>query len=278
MNTPRRLTMGDLEAIKFEGWAKIAVIGVGAMSAVISFQALRWIGSLVGMSPALSWLFPAAIDGVAIVASAATIALHDQPLRLRSYLWSVFGFFLAVSVVGNGLHAIQFAPAGTILSAQPWAIAGIAALPPLAVALTVHLYIVLIRHGRLSQQRAPQPAPAPRAQAQAQPEPVHTPERATAQAHAARAQARAARHPVVWEPAHTPAPAREATPDREAAYQEYARSRLATGTEWVGREVAEACGVERSRGSRIRDTWRARFTAEHPDAPAAKAERIHSVV
>jgi hypothetical protein len=109
---------------------------VALASAVMSWDALSWGASQLGVDQHLDWLFPVAVDGTIATGTAAALALRGAPRRVRLYVWTVLGTAIAVSVVGNAAHAAGGNPLHQVGSA----------VPAVALAASLHLLIVLVRH------------------------------------------------------------------------------------------------------------------------------------
>lgn len=134
-------TPGDSDtrqAQRFAYWALLAcTLLVGVVTFVLSFHGLDDYGRRVGKVGALSFLVPLGVDGLTLVAVAATFLLRHAPLRVRAYAWSVFLIANALSVGGNLSHA----------HAQnlSWDGAVGAAAAPVLLTLASHLVIVTKR-------------------------------------------------------------------------------------------------------------------------------------
>jgi hypothetical protein len=118
------------------------LVAVTALVAVVTF-ALSALGLFGfghdGMRLAIefAWMVPLGVDLLSVAGMIATYALRNSRLRRRVYAWAVFGFAVAASVAGNEAHAVErhLAPAGMAA----------ASLPPVFLALAVHLLIVVRR-------------------------------------------------------------------------------------------------------------------------------------
>jgi Protein of unknown function (DUF2637) len=111
-----------------------AAVVLGA--AVLSWDALSWGAEQLGVDGRLTWLYPVVIDGVIGVATVAALALRSTQYRIRAYVWALLAGAIGASVVGNGAHAA---------GGSPIHIVG-AAVPAVALAASLHLLIVLVRH------------------------------------------------------------------------------------------------------------------------------------
>lgn len=112
---------------------------VAAVTFVLSFLGLYDYGwRVAGVPTWLAWLVPVGVDGLTLVAVAATYALRHEVFRARAYAWSVFAVAVLASTLGNLSHAVA---RGLTWEGQ----VGAAAWPAL-LALASHLAIVAKRH------------------------------------------------------------------------------------------------------------------------------------
>lgn len=116
--------------------AAAATAVVALASAVLSWDALTWGAGQLGIDGRLAWLYPVAVDGCIMVGTAAAWALRHAPRRVRAYVWGLLGIAIGASVVGNAAHAAGGNPLHSIGGAVPAA----------ALAGSLHLLIVLVRH------------------------------------------------------------------------------------------------------------------------------------
>ena len=123
------------------GWllvvARAGVAVVGATALVLSYGALHSLALAANISPSLAWLWPVAVDVLAVVSAIAARTFHG---RLSSvYAWLVLVLFLSLSVWGNGLHAtlatVQLTSAQAVV---------VSATPPVALALALHLLLMML--------------------------------------------------------------------------------------------------------------------------------------
>lgn len=141
----RDKTHRDVLQLRFEAGALIALLLISAAAAATSFFALYWVGTAaLGWPAAIAALFPVAIDGLAATASAATVIFVAKSRELRAFAWAVFLLLLAVSLAGNVAHAFHVGHPDVL---PRWLFATLAAAPPVIVALGVHLYTLIVRHG-----------------------------------------------------------------------------------------------------------------------------------
>jgi len=110
---------------------------VATVTFVLSFHGLDDYGVRVAGLGRLSPLVPLGVDGLTLVAVAATYLLRFAPWRVRSYAWLVFAIAVGASVAGNLSHA-----SARHLGRDGWV--GAAAWPIL-LALASHMVIVTRR-------------------------------------------------------------------------------------------------------------------------------------
>ena len=116
----------------------IACTGVvGADTFTLSFSGLDDYGRRVAHWGPLSPLVPIGVDGLTLVAIAATSLLRRAPWHIRAYAWLVFIVAMGLSVAGNLSHAVA--------DRLTWQGELGAAVPPLLLALASHLMVVTIR-------------------------------------------------------------------------------------------------------------------------------------
>jgi len=126
----RDLTFGLGALVAFTGI-------VGADTFTLSFSGLDDYGRRVAHYGALSPLVPIGVDGLTLVAIAATSLLRRAPWHIRAYAWLVFIVAMGLSVAGNLSHAVA--------DRLTWQGELGAAVPPLLLALASHLMVVTIR-------------------------------------------------------------------------------------------------------------------------------------
>jgi hypothetical protein len=134
-------------------WAYRFLLGtdgfVGAVSFVMSFHGLYdLLIRVVHLPWQLAGLGPLGVDGLTLVAVAATFLLRRAPRRVRAYAWTAFAFPTLLSVGGQivDAHVRGLSAAGVV----------IAAVWPVLFALAAHLTVVVRRWWR---RVAPVPAP-----------------------------------------------------------------------------------------------------------------------
>jgi len=114
-----------------------ATVLVAFMTFALSFQGNDGYGQDVAKVGYLSVLVPLGIDGLTVVAIAATFLLRHAGWRQRAYAWLVFAVSCGASIAGNLSHAdhMHLDVQGRI-GAAAW---------PAMLALTSHLTIVTLR-------------------------------------------------------------------------------------------------------------------------------------
>ncbi|WP_116048637.1 DUF2637 domain-containing protein [Amycolatopsis palatopharyngis] len=119
-------------------WLSMGLVAVSA--AALSFASLQHLAVACGVSVALAWLVPVAIDAAAAVASWVWLA-PSSPQAARRFARTLAIGTLALSVAGNALdHWLQ------IFGGQPawWLVVALAAVPPIVLGAVVHLVALLI--------------------------------------------------------------------------------------------------------------------------------------
>lgn len=126
----------DTSARAFAALLAFTVV-VGAVTFTLSFHGLNGYGHDLVRLAELSPLVPLGVDGLTLVAVAATYLLRTAPLRVRAYAWFVFVIAIAASVAGNLSDAASrhLSPEGMV-GAAAW---------PILLALASHMVIVTRR-------------------------------------------------------------------------------------------------------------------------------------
>lgn len=143
--------------------AGAGVLAVTVAAFALSFDAIRFTAQAAHIRPSLAWLFPVAVDGAMAVAVVAAVVLRRLG-RSAVYPWLVVLFGALVSIVANALHA--WVEGGAMALPPAWAMT-LSAVPPVLLALSVHLLVVLAL--------ATLPTEAPAQDATPSPELVATP-------------------------------------------------------------------------------------------------------
>lgn len=112
----------------------IAAVATGAF--VLSFAALRQVAAAANVSPRLAWIWPVLIDAGVIVNVAAALVLRARG-QCATYPWISMGVGVALSVIGNAIHATGTADGAIHLPAIVAMIC--AAVPPLVLMQATHL-------------------------------------------------------------------------------------------------------------------------------------------
>jgi hypothetical protein len=124
--------------------ARVGVAAVGATAFVLSYGALHELALGARIDPRLAWLWPVAVDVLAIVSAIAARVFHGGRWS-AAYAWLVLIMFLGLSVWGNGLHAVAGRAPGqaVVLVLDPWQRVVVSATPPVALALALHLMLMM---------------------------------------------------------------------------------------------------------------------------------------
>ncbi|MGL5816625.1 MAG: DUF2637 domain-containing protein [Phycicoccus sp.] len=135
--TARGFTVAEKRSVTFERIALYAVFLVAIIAAAISFQALMWVGTEMGLAWAAA-LVPIAVDGFAIACSVGVIRSQasGEPLRQRLSEWLGISGALGLSIAGNVTHALDIGT-GRVPDALTIAVS---AAVPVIVAYGIHVY------------------------------------------------------------------------------------------------------------------------------------------
>lgn len=109
---------------------------IAALAFVLSYSQLTDLAARGVYGPRMAYVWPLAVDGLAVVATAAVMRLRDR----RGYAWFLLVSATAVSVAAGA--AAHLLPAGPL---PPAAGAFVAIIPPLCVPLALHLAVQLRR-------------------------------------------------------------------------------------------------------------------------------------
>jgi hypothetical protein len=118
---------------------------VFAAAFTISWESLRVLALAAGIRELLAPLYPLTIDAVMVTGTVAAVALRAASLRTRLYTWVLIAAGIAVSVVGNAVHSQAH---GDVLFLLWWAAGASSAVPALSLAASLHLLVIVLRHGR----------------------------------------------------------------------------------------------------------------------------------
>lgn len=135
-------------------WDRSAIILLGAAGFLFSYDALRQIAIAIHARESLSYLFPVFIDGFIAYGVRAIVLLRHQRFGARLYAWFLFLAATGASLGANALHAITLndgPQAGrSALHLTDGVVGVLSTLAPLALAGSVHLYILMARTAELS--------------------------------------------------------------------------------------------------------------------------------
>lgn len=106
----------------------------------MSFTALADLARRAGVA-AQPWVWPLIVDGLIVVSTVSVMALSPFGRRATWFAWLLLFGGAAVSVLGNGAHAIWYGEAGVPASMR----VTIAAVPPLVLLAVTHLTTELAR-------------------------------------------------------------------------------------------------------------------------------------
>ncbi|MFD4294118.1 DUF2637 domain-containing protein [Rhodococcus sp. NPDC058532] len=109
---------------------------IAALAFALSYSNLAALAARAGYSPTMAHVWPLAVDGLAVVATAAVMRLRAS----RTYAWSLLAASTAVSIVAGA--AAHLLPAGPL---PGWAGAAVAVVPPLCLLVAPHLAVQLHR-------------------------------------------------------------------------------------------------------------------------------------
>lgn len=132
--------------------ARALTVVVAVAAAVLSFDALTQLAVAAGISPQLGWIWAVLVDGFILIATISVFALRKRSRGALAWAFFILGLFVAISIVGNGLHPILRADELN-LSGTPeleggglpfWAATLVTAVPPVALFLAIHLITVMI--------------------------------------------------------------------------------------------------------------------------------------
>jgi hypothetical protein len=129
-------------------WDRAAITVLGGSGCALSYDALQQMAIAVHVRPALTYLFPAVIDGFIAYGVRALLVLRTAPFRARLYVWTLFATATAASIWANALHAVrlnQQAPTAG-LHLGDTTVGVLSTIAPLALAGAVHLHILITRH------------------------------------------------------------------------------------------------------------------------------------
>ncbi|WP_406115397.1 DUF2637 domain-containing protein [Streptomyces sp. NBC_01014] len=146
-------------------WDRSAIILLGAAGFAFSYDALRQIALAIHARENLSYLFPVFIDGFIAYGVRAIVLLRHERFAARLYAWALFLSATGASLGANALHAITLndtPEAGrSALHLADSVVGVLSMLAPLALAGSVHLYILMARTTERAVPDGSEPGPGP---------------------------------------------------------------------------------------------------------------------
>ncbi|AXG82650.1 DUF2637 domain-containing protein [Streptomyces paludis] len=146
-------------------WDGAAIILLGSAGFAFSYDALRQIAVAIHARESLSYLFPVFIDGFIAYGVRALVLLRNRHFGARLYAWFLFLTATGASLWANALHAITLnrgPDAGrSALHLGDGVVGVLSTLAPLALAGSVHLYILMARTAESSVQDRSAIGPGP---------------------------------------------------------------------------------------------------------------------
>ncbi|CAM5643012.1 hypothetical protein SAVIM338S_06321 [Streptomyces avidinii] len=140
-------------AARITGWDRAAIVTLGAAACALSYDALQQMATAIHVRGFLTYLFPLVIDGFIAYGVRALLVMSTAPLTARTYVWTLFGSATAASIWANALHAIrlnQQQVTGAGLRLGDLTVGVLSTLAPLALAGSVHLYILIARRAEVA--------------------------------------------------------------------------------------------------------------------------------
>ncbi|MBR7676171.1 DUF2637 domain-containing protein [Streptomyces daliensis] len=130
-------------------WDYGAIVALATVGFILSYDALRQVAVAVHVRPTLSYVFPLAVDGFIAYGVRAIVLLRNRPFGARLYAWFLFLFATGASLWANALHAITLnhgpEHGRSALHLGDTVVGVLSTLAPLALAGSVHLYILMAR-------------------------------------------------------------------------------------------------------------------------------------
>ncbi|WP_433516480.1 DUF2637 domain-containing protein [Nonomuraea sp. CA-143628] len=121
--------------------AVVALVAVVAGAFVLSFAAITAVSEAAHIDAGLSWLMATSVDGAMTVGTMTALVLKMLG-RKTGYAWFVVLAGVTISIACNALHATQ--SVGTDVTLEGWQQGAVSAIPAVALALSLHLLILLI--------------------------------------------------------------------------------------------------------------------------------------
>ncbi|NJQ04049.1 DUF2637 domain-containing protein [Streptomyces lonarensis] len=130
-------------------WDRSVIILLGVAGFAFSYDALRQIALAIHARETLSYLFPVFIDGFIAYGVRAIVHLRHERFAARLYAWFLFLAATGASLGANALHAVTVngSPHAeqSTLHLTDNIVGALSMLAPLALAGSVHLYILMAR-------------------------------------------------------------------------------------------------------------------------------------
>ncbi|MFD5553785.1 DUF2637 domain-containing protein [Streptomyces sp. NPDC127068] len=146
-------------------WDRSAIVLLGAAGFAFSYDALRQIAIAIHAQESLSYLFPVFIDGFIAYGVRAIVLLRHRPFGARLYAWFLFLAATGASLGANALHAVTLnrgpRSGQSALHLSDSVVGVLSTLAPLALAGSVHLYILMARTAELSVRDGDSSGPGP---------------------------------------------------------------------------------------------------------------------
>ncbi|UNZ18174.1 DUF2637 domain-containing protein [Streptomyces sp. 891-h] len=131
------------------GWDYGAIIALATVGFFLSYDALRQVAVAIHVRPSLSYFFPVVVDGFIAYGVRAIVLLRNRPFGARLYAWFLFLAATRASLWANALHAITLnrgpLSGRSALHLGDAVVGALSMLAPLALAGSVHLYILMAR-------------------------------------------------------------------------------------------------------------------------------------
>ncbi|MFI1864363.1 DUF2637 domain-containing protein [Streptomyces jumonjinensis] len=135
---------------------RLGIALLGTVGFALSYDALRRMAAAMHISEPLTYLFPLVIDGFIAIGIGALLILRTAPLRSRLYVWMLVGLATATSIWANALHAVRINQQTRHpgLRLDDLTVGALSAIAPLALAGSVHLYLIVQRRPLARESRA----------------------------------------------------------------------------------------------------------------------------
>ncbi|MEU5545148.1 DUF2637 domain-containing protein [Streptomyces sioyaensis] len=150
----RKRIRPDAAHARMTGWDYGAVVILASVGFVLSYDALRQVAVAIHVRPVLSYLFPVVVDGFIAYGVRAILLLRDRPFGARLYAWILFFVATGASLWANALHAItlnrKLPSSPSALHLADSIVGVLSTLAPLALAGSVHLWIIMARTADVS--------------------------------------------------------------------------------------------------------------------------------